>query len=126
MLHEETAPDNAPVVLLELPQLAVDVEGLVEVVLPARRAVRRQVAQAVERALRLVEQELKLAEDLARRHLGEFVLLLLLLLPRDQGWRGGFSERGALRGFRERQGGRGSAGPRVSKRVGFSCWRPPL
>lgn len=56
---------HSPVLLLELPELRVDVEGPPEVTLPLLVPVLRQVAQPVEQLLTLLEQVAELENDFA-------------------------------------------------------------
>lgn len=56
---------RSPVLLLELPELRVDVEGPPEVTLPLLVPVLRQVAQPVEQLLALLEQVAELEDDFA-------------------------------------------------------------
>ena len=55
---------HRPVLLLELPQLRVDVEGAAEVGLPLFVPVLGQVTEAVEKLLRLLQQMTKLTHHL--------------------------------------------------------------
>ena len=56
--------ENGPVLLLELPQLGVDVEGAAKVSLPLLVSVLGQVTEAVEKLLRLFQQMTKLTHHL--------------------------------------------------------------
>lgn len=56
---------HSPVLLLELPELRVDVKGPPEVTLPLLVSVLRQVAQPVEQLLALLEQVAELEDDFA-------------------------------------------------------------